>query len=70
MSESSWADCPTIFVHAIGCTKCGATRPIIVRTADNGDGSKTRRCICRECASRFNVCIELPESSNDAPDVL
>ncbi len=58
---NAWHDAPLIFTTAIHCPLCFAVRPIPVRCAANGDGSTTRRYVCRECSRRFVVVVELPE---------
>jgi len=60
MAES-WADSPIVFVEAIVCPACGTPRPILVRSDKGGDGSTSRKCICRACSQRFVAVIELPD---------
>ena len=60
---------PMIFVEAISCPHCHQVKPIIVKTLDGGDGSKSRRCVCRSCSMRFVVVIELPEPCHDLADI-
>lgn len=67
MAET-WADAPTIFVTAPACPACNTPRPIIVRSEANGDGSMTRKAVCRRCSQRFKICVELPEFGNDVLD--
>lgn len=59
---SDWDQEPILFLTPAHCPHCLALRPIIIRTSDNGDGSKTRRCVCRECSRRFVLCVEPPET--------
>ena len=61
---TTWDTAPLVFVEAICCPHCGALRPIIVRTSQGGDGSRSRRCVCRRCSRRFVVVVELPEIGN------
>lgn len=63
MAES-WTDAPCIFIEAPACPACQALRPIIVRSEANGDGSTTRKAICRRCSERFKIVVELPEFGN------
>ena len=60
----SWTDAPCITVVAPACPICRALRPIIVRTEQNGDGSVTRKSVCRRCSERFKIVVELPEFGN------
>ncbi|HJN11961.1 MAG: hypothetical protein QGG09_22360 [Pirellulaceae bacterium] len=57
----NWDSAPLVFVTAIHCPHCLGLRPISVRSAANGDGSTTRRYVCRECSRRFVLVVELPE---------
>ena len=57
---TSWQNAPFIFVDAICCPACGDTRPIVVRSDRGDDGSRSRRCICRECSRRYIAVIEIP----------
>jgi hypothetical protein len=59
-----WADVPAIVVYAPACPSCRALRPIIVRSEANGDGSTTRKAICRRCSERFKIIVELPDFGN------
>jgi len=56
-STSPWAGCPLVFIPAppvVHCPVCGNVGHIIIRTMPTeSDGSFSRRCICRACASRF-----------------
>lgn len=61
MSTSTWADCPLVFVSAVACPYCRSTRPITIRSEQGGDGSVTRKSICRACSERFIAVIEPPD---------
>lgn len=63
MAES-WANTPVVFVMAPACPACAALRPIIIRSEANGDGSTTRKAVCRRCSERFKIVVELPEIGN------
>lgn len=67
MTTAPWTDAPYVFVEAIACPYCGATRPITIRSESGGDGSIMRKSVCRRCSKRFRVVIEnaLPEFGND-----
>lgn len=66
---TAWSTAPTIFICAPACPHCGALRPIIIRTEQNGDDTVTRRCVCRRCSTRFKVVIEPPEQfSGNVPE--
>ena len=56
-----WSDVPCIFVEAPACPMCRMVRPIIIRSEQNGDGSVTRKAVCRRCSARFKIVVELPE---------
>jgi DNA-directed RNA polymerase subunit RPC12/RpoP len=56
-----WQSTPLAFIQApppITCPHCGATRPITVRSVDQGDGSRLRLQLCRRCSGRFRVVVE------------
>ena len=55
-----WEDAETITREADCCPQCRAMKPIIVRSVDGGDQSRTRRCVCRECSHWWNLVIEPP----------
>lgn len=57
----SWADVPMVFIPLPACPLCGAYRPIIVRSEAGGDGSTTRKAICRRCSRRFKIVVEPPK---------
>ncbi len=57
----SWDQVECVFVEGISCPHCGATKPITVRSEQNGDGSITRKSICRRCSRRFKVVVEFSE---------
>lgn len=56
----SWQDAPLVFITAPHCPRCLAPRPIIIRSEQGGDGSVSRRCVCRSCSSRFVLVVEMP----------
>jgi hypothetical protein len=62
--RKSWANVPRVFITLPGCPFCGAVRPILTKSDDNGDGSVTRKVICRQCSGRFKIVVELPEIGN------
>jgi hypothetical protein len=64
MARESWVDVPLVTVIAPACPWCRALKPIPVRSEQNGDGSVTRRCVCRECSKRFKLLIEIPNFGN------
>ncbi len=69
MAES-WADAPCVFVVLPTCPDCGGGSWVNVRTEQNGDGSRTRKCVCRRCSGRFKIVAEpLPDSGNCDLDV-
>ena len=62
---AEWADVPMVFVVAPACPACRALRPIIVRSEANGDGTTTRKAICRRCSTRFKIIVEVPNFGSD-----
>jgi len=62
--DDSWADAPLTFVVAPHCPRCLALRPVIVRSEANGDGSVTRKAVCRRCSKKFKIVVELPDSGS------
>jgi hypothetical protein len=66
----TWQDAPLVFITAAACPACGAGKPLIVRSEANGDGSTTRKAICRRCSERFKIVVELPEFGSDEDDAL
>lgn len=63
MSES-WFDAPCVVIVAPACPYCSARRPVIVRSEANGDGTTTRKAVCRRCSRKFKIVVELPDSGN------
>ncbi len=62
---------PMIFVTEYHCPSCFATKPLILRTLDGRDGSRSRRCICRSCSMRWILVIEPPcQDLADGADTL
>ncbi len=60
-----WARQLTVFVELPACPFCGSLRPILIRSEQNGDGSVTRKAICRRCSKPFKICAEPPEGLPD-----
>lgn len=69
MTKSSWRSVPVVHVPRPRCPACGTPEyPRLVRSVANGDGSQTRRCVCRHCGQRFVLVMDpdLPTTgSND-----
>lgn len=64
-----WDDTPFIElpVFRAYCPACGAFEHKIVRTPDNGDGTKTRRAECLACGKRYRATVAvdpLPAAGN------
>lgn len=55
-----WSSVTMVFTVEMHCPECLAIRPIVIRTEQAGDGSKSRKCICRKCSEAFLVVIEPP----------
>ena len=63
MKTAGWEKAPIVFVVATACPHCSTTsKPEILRTYDNRDGSVTRRCCCRKCGGRYLTVVEPPET--------
>lgn len=56
----SWSSMPLVFVPVITprCPSCGHTGFVRLRSSSGGDGSVSRRCICRQCGSRCVIVLE------------
>ncbi len=67
----NWDSAPLVFVTAPACPVCLSVKPMIVRSEQGGDGSTSRKCVCRRCSSRFVLVIEapLPEFGKTAEDI-
>jgi hypothetical protein len=59
-SRIHWADVPTVFIVLPACVHCGGTDYQTIRSEPNGDGSTTRKAVCRVCSHPFKICAELP----------
>lgn len=56
-----WQSVVEITVPAIKCPHCETLKPITVRSMANGDGSRTRQCVCRRCSQPFIAIIEIED---------
>lgn len=54
----SWDNVPIIFVTFALCPHCNRKGHINSGVRPNGDGSKTRQCVCKHCSRRFCVVAE------------
>lgn len=61
----TWKDCEIVFIPRTQCPHCQSPRPIVIRSERGGDGSTSRKCVCRSCSRRFVVVIE-PTEENSA----
>lgn len=66
----NWSDAPIVFIVIPTCPACGCHEYRRTKTAGNGDGSKTRKVVCRACELAYKIAIELPEPGNQGPGVL
>jgi hypothetical protein len=57
-----WQAAPYVFVVAPSCPHCGSAGYSKVRSEAGGDGSTTRKVICRGCSEPYRIVIELPDS--------
>lgn len=61
--QQSWRDVPLVFIPIPTCPHCGATGFITVRCEAAGDGSRSRKSICKSCSGRSIIVFELPEEN-------
>ena len=61
MTAPAWHACEIVFVPMVCCPHCGSPKPIVIRSEKGGDGSLSRKSICRSCSKRFVVVVEPPE---------
>jgi hypothetical protein len=60
--REEWHEVEMVFVvrpPPILCPHCGASRRFILKSLRGGDGSVSRRCLCRSCLRRYIVVVEL-----------
>ena len=67
-TRQSWADAPRVFISLPACPKCAGRDLETVRSEANGDGSRTRRTICRDCGQKVFVVAEFPEFGKEGED--
>lgn len=60
--NESWSTAPLVFVIRPACPVCGSTDYVRTRTDDNGDGSATKKVICKGCGGRYKIILESPET--------
>lgn len=61
---TSWDAAPTVVVYRPLCPVCGASERVLVRSVDQGDGSRLQLAVCRRCSGRFRILVEVPEVGN------
>ncbi len=65
---ATWEDAPLVFTEMVCCPHCHTLRkPIVIRTERGGDGSRSRKQVCRVCSRRWVLVIEteaLPENGS------
>ena len=64
-ASDAWDKCPIVFRTRDHCPRCLGVRPLLIRSGRNGDGSQTRRYMCRQCSRRFVIVIEPPVFGGD-----
>jgi hypothetical protein len=69
-TTSPWATAKPVYISAPHCAYCHATRPHIIRSISENDGSVTRRCLCRSCGARCLVVIEPPDDADPPPPAM
>jgi hypothetical protein len=60
-----WSSVPTVFIVVATCPRCGCCEYDRTKTADNGDGTRTRKVICRACSQPYKISVEMPEPGNE-----
>lgn len=62
--ETRWINAPIVFltIPIPVCHHCGGTDFMRIRTETAGDGSFSRKLICRNCSRKTLAVYELPES--------
>lgn len=63
-ARRSWADAPVLSVVRAHCVHCGSEDLYVTKSENNGDGSVTRKAVCKECSGLTKICVEMPESGN------
>lgn len=62
----TWQDAPLSFVNLPTCPKCSSVRYTIVRSINQGDGSRLQRRVCLSCSGRYQLVWEPPEPLPDS----
>lgn len=64
-NRNDWTTAPIVFVAIPTCPACGCEKYQRTRTLDNGDNSRTKLVVCRQCATAFKIVAEPnPESGH------
>lgn len=63
--RTDWSKAPVVSVTVPTCPSCGSRQYHRTRTDANGDGSATRKVICREYSVLYKIAIELPDTGFD-----
>lgn len=63
---NEWEGQPMVFVTIPACPHCGSFKRATIRSERNGDGSRTRKTICRKCKGKYLLIAEppLPDSGS------
>ncbi len=59
-----WSTVEVVFVTRPQCPHCHALEYVTTKSEPNGDGTVTRKAICRTCSQPFKISVELPEFGN------
>lgn len=60
----NWATAEQVEITLPACPNCDCLDYRKVRTDPNGDGSRTRKVICKGCKSPYKIVVELPVSGS------
>jgi hypothetical protein len=63
-AELVWESAPFVFVPKALCPFCLFDGYIRTRTEAGGDGSVTKKVVCKKCSKRYKIVVELPEPGN------
>ena len=65
VDSTPWTEAPIQFIPIVTCQFCGSVDLMRIRTESGGDGSFSRKLICKVCSRKNLVVYELPDSGKD-----